>query len=521
MAADDNLADRSEDGPGVVELESVWATVGLSALSGVLMALSTPNFNLWPLAWIGLVPLLTALHLRPQGPTFLYILPCTVLWWLAAHIWLPDVLGPVLGWFLVAIGGSFYAALIELGLWVWRKGPDYMRVLALPVTWTALEWLRSVAPVTRDWWFVLLAQSQWNFPPALQIVSITGWPGLSFTVILANGGLALLLAHLIRQRRLSSSAAIAVTASALVVLLEAAFLPAPPEDTISVLATTEWIPPENRHWASREERYKAKFDANAELTRRAMERGERPAFVVWPENFASYITNETHVERLSSLAAELNVHLVAHVLLPVESSTEEFYNGVVLLGPNGEEVGRQTKTHQPPWEWTTPGPGESPVFSTPYGPVGLGVCFDYHFTDVVRNRARNGARIVFMPTWDDYSQSRWFPGVHASDVPFRAVENHVAIATATTSGISTICDPYGRVIAQGEVNKRGVIVGDVFTVDEPTLYTRFGDWFGISNSRRSQLSSETATRVQLASLAARGASREHGFTSIFGGQCDY
>jgi apolipoprotein N-acyltransferase len=479
MAGEGNLVDRAEDGSEVVELRSVWATVGLSALSGVLMALSMPNFNLWPLAWIGLVPLLTALYLRPPGPTFLYVLPCTLLWWLAGHIWYPDVLGPVLGWFLVGVSGLFYAALIELGLLVWRRGPDYLKLLALPVTWTSLEWLRSVAPVTRDWWFVLLAQSQWNFPPALQVLSITGWPGLSFTIMLANAGLALLLVHLIRRRSLSNSAATAVAASALVVVLGAAFLPGPPEETISVLATTEWIPPADRHWASRDEKCAAKFDVNAELTRQAMDGGERPAFVVWPENFASYLTNKMHVQRLASLAAELNVHLVAHMLLPVENSTEEFHNGVVLLDPNGEEVGRQTKTHQAPWEWTTPGPGESPVFSTPHGPVGLGVCLDYHYTDVVRNLARNGARIVFMPTWDDYNHSRWFPGVHASDVPFRAVENRVAIATGTTSGISTICDPYGRVIAQGEVNRRGVIVGDVFTVDGPTLYTRFGDWFGI------------------------------------------
>ena len=140
-------------------------------------------------------------------------------------------------------------------------------------------------------------------------------------------------------------------------------------------------------------------------------------------------------------------------------------------------MGRQKKTHQAPWEWTRPGPGESPVFSTPHGRVGLGVCLDYHYTDVVRNLARNGARIIFMPTWDDYNHSRWFPGVHASDVPFRAVENRVAFATATTSGVSTICDPYVRVLAQGEVNRRGVIVENVFTADGPTFHTRFGDWF--------------------------------------------
>jgi apolipoprotein N-acyltransferase len=479
MAKESNLVDRSEDGSEVVELESAWATVGLSVLSGVLMALSMPNFNLWPLAWFGLVPLLTALHLRPPGQTFLYVLPCTLLWWLAAHIWYPDVLGLVLGWFLVGISGLFYAALIELGLSVCLRGPDYMKLLALPVTWTSLEWLRSVVPVTRDWWFVLLAQSQWNFPPALQILSITGWPGLSFTVMLANAGFALLLAHLIRRRRLNGSAAIAVAASTLVVVLGAACLPSSPEETISVLATTEWIHPADRHWASRDERCEVKFHINAELTRQAMDGGEHPAFVLWPENFASYLTNETHIERLASFAAELKVHLVAHMLCPVENSTEEFHNGVILLDPNGEEVGRQTKIHQAPWEWTIPGPAEYPVFPTTHGTVGLGVCLDYHYTDVVRNLALNGARIVFMPTWDDYNHSRWFPGVHASDVPFRAVENRVAVATSTTSGISTICDPYGRVIAQGEINTRGVIVGDVFTVDGPTPYTQFGDWFGI------------------------------------------
>lgn len=479
MAADDDSADGSEDGSGVVELDSAWATVGLSVLSGVLMGLSMPNFNLWPLAWIGLVPLLTALYLRPPDPTFFYVLPCALLWWLAGHIWYPDVLGTGLGWFLVAVSGIFYAALIWLGLLVCRKGPDTMRLLALPVTWTSLEWLRSVAPVTEDWWFVLLAQSQWNFPPALQIVSITGWPGLSFTIMLANAGLALLLAHLIRRRRLSRSGAIAVAASALVVVLGAACLPDPPEETISVVATTEWIPPADRRWASRDEKCAARFDVNAELTRQAMDGGVRPAFVVWPENFASYLTHQTHIERLQTFAADRNVYLVAQVLLPVDEGAEEFHNGVMLFGPDGKEVGRRIKIHQAPWESTIPGPAEYPVFHTTHTAVGLGVCLDYHYTDVVRNLARNGARIVFMPTWDDYNHSWWFPGVHASDVPFRAVENHVAIATSTTSGISTICDPYGRVIAQGEVNRRGVIAGDVFTVDGPTLYTRFGDWFAV------------------------------------------
>ncbi len=43
-----------------------------------------------------------------------------------------------------------------------------------------------------------------------------------------------------------------------------------------------------------------------------------------------------------------------------------------------------------------------------------------------------------------------------------------------------VIDPYGRITAEGEINERGVIVGETFTAEGKTLYTRFGDWFGWS-----------------------------------------
>lgn len=146
MSLGEQSGDRPENRSGSVKLRSGWATVGLSILSGVLMGLSMPNFNSWPLAWFALVPLLVALRLRPAGLTFFYVLPCGVVWSFAAHLWYPDILGPSLGWCLVVAAGFFYAAVIELGVWLCRGGPACLRVLALPMTWTLLEWLRSVAP---------------------------------------------------------------------------------------------------------------------------------------------------------------------------------------------------------------------------------------------------------------------------------------------------------------------------------------------------------------------------------------
>ena len=53
------------------------------------------------------------------------------------------------------------------------------------------------------------------------------------------------------------------------------------------------------------------------------------------------------------------------------------------------------------------------------------------------------------------------------------------MGVGTTTGISIIVDPYGRVSVMGGVNKREIIIEEIFTTEERTIYTRFGDWFGI------------------------------------------
>jgi len=119
-----------------------------------------------------------------------------------------------------------------------------------------------------------------------------------------------------------------------------------------------------------------------------------------------------------------------------------------------------------------------PVFDTPYGKVGLGVCWDRHRLYIVRELARSGAQIVLMPVDDDFNGTPTFPPFHASDGVFRAAENRVAMGLGTVNGLSLVADPYGRITAEGTINELGVVVGETFTVPGQTLYTRWGDWFG-------------------------------------------
>jgi apolipoprotein N-acyltransferase len=104
----------------------------------------------------------------------------------------------------------------------------------------------------------------------------------------------------------------------------------------------------------------------------------------------------------------------------------------------------------------------------PYGEVGLAVCWDRHRLFITRELARSDTEIVLMTVDDDFGGTPYFPPFHASDGVFRAAENRVALGLGTTNGQSMVIDPYGRITAEGEINERGVIGGEVFTTPGDT-----------------------------------------------------
>ncbi|NTW00928.1 MAG: apolipoprotein N-acyltransferase, partial [Oscillochloris sp.] len=61
---------------------------------------------------------------------------------------------------------------------------------------------------------------------------------------------------------------------------------------------------------------------------------------------------------------------------------------------------------------------------------------------------------------------------------FRAVENRIAFALGSVSGVAQVIDPYGRMSARSGIDARQVISGSTFVSAERPLYTWWGDWFG-------------------------------------------
>src|SRR5882762_3205880 len=176
------------------------AEVSLVIASALLLILSFPDFELWPLAWVGLVPfLVVASRPLPAGRALLLgwlwgaIFFYGTCWWLTypmihyAHIsaWLayPLLLAPIA---LVAVFPALFALL--LSRLVDRFGPG--AILTAPLLWVSCEWVRYA--VTGQLWNAL-GYSQAFHPWLIQSARWGGVYAVSFLILTANVALAFAL----------------------------------------------------------------------------------------------------------------------------------------------------------------------------------------------------------------------------------------------------------------------------------------------------------------------------------------
>jgi apolipoprotein N-acyltransferase len=469
----------------------------LSILSGILVSLSMPNYNLWFLAWIGLIPMYIAIdgkHLGFNQKQWISF-PGTLIWSIAVHNWYPAIMGWTVGLILMVAVGMFFAAVIALGKVVEESISWRLRLFALPVVWSSLEWIRYVAPVTKDWWFVLLAKSQWNNEAALQTLALGSFPLLSFLIMLVNVSLARMLMNAIRRKRigLANPVGMAIAAVILIFANMTGVQQQPEDRKVKVAAVSDMITQNESivklaqsekagdgYVADSEEMMQAIFDVNARMTREIVLK-DKPQFVVWSENEFTNYDNDRLMSQLKALAKELNIYLVVDV---VWNSDSGMHDTALMVGPDGNEVGKRAKIQMTDGELEygfTAGEHTYEVFETRYGKVGIAVCWDKHRTDIVRELVKNGAELILIPDDNDFNGNSNFLLYASTDSVFRAVENGVAVSSASVSGNSMVVEPTGHIAAMTKGNTQEAAVAEVFLSSQSTWYNRLGNWFAITN----------------------------------------
>jgi len=163
-------------------------------------------------------------------------------------------------------------------------------------------------------------------------------------------------------------------------------------------------------------------------------------------------------EALSSLAAELGVVLLPNLYERVDDSA---YDTTAVIDADGALVGRTRMLHVPDYAcfhekgYYTPGDLGAPVFRTRFGCIGIAICYDRHYPEVMRALTLGGAQVVFVPQAGAVGE--WPDGLFEAELRvasfhngiFTALCNRVgAEAEVTFAGESFVCNPAGDLIAQ-------------------------------------------------------------------------
>lgn len=165
------------------------------------------------------------------------------------------------------------------------------------------------------------------------------------------------------------------------------------------------------------------------------------------------------VESWSVLASRFDGYVVGGFC---EREGEALFNSAVAVGPNGLIL-HYRKVHLFDEEKIAFQPGDLgfPVVPTRFGNIGVCVCYDLRFIEVVRLMALDGADLICVPTaWlPGFDQERWDNqgmSPQARGAVLQANLSQVFIACASQAGrhgnldflgSSCLADPYGKLAA--------------------------------------------------------------------------
>lgn len=115
-----------------------------------------------------------------------------------------------------------------------------------------------------------------------------------------------------------------------------------------------------------------------------------------------------------------------------------------------------------------PGDKGVPVYETRVGRVGVAICYDRHYPEVMRALGLAGAELVVIPQAGTVGE--WPEGLYEAEVRTAAFQNGYFAALANRvglegklhfSGESFLVDPEGRVVARGRSLEEDLVLADV------------------------------------------------------------
>ncbi len=479
-------------------------------LSAFLLILCFPKYNFGWLAWIALVPALSAVQKsKSYKEAFLIFYVSGFLFYSVSMEWIRHV--TYFGWFVVVAFLAVYFGIFGIAARFFIAAHRFGRsLIALPALWTVLEWIRTEIP---DWslGWNLLAYSQSDYLAVARLASFIGAFGVSFLIVFANLAVFLNLSFLKERLTYKEMSRAILTVGILVLcLLGLRYLPAASGENFQKSITPSVIQgniPHNQTW---DEAFRKNIiEQYTELTKLAAV--EKPDLIIWPEAAWPGILNEDpERDQVFNLARSLKTPILAGS--PFLEAAEangipgRIFNSAYFINQKGEVEMRYDKIRLVPFGEFIPwapvfrflglenyaysfGVGdfshgsEYTIFETngvKYAPL---ICYEDIFPSLAREFVKRGAEFLVVMTNDSWYSKSAATYQHLQGSIFRAIENGVPVVRAANIGVSGFISKDGEVLAKvtDKAGNDSWIAGGLAMQlrlgYQPTFYTQTGYLF--------------------------------------------
>jgi apolipoprotein N-acyltransferase len=461
--------------------------------SGLLLVVCQPPLSQFYLAYVALVPLLFSLEAGKYRLNFLKGFAAGIVAYIGLVYWVVVAMntfgGISLPFSLMTLCLLALYLSLFTGCFAWLISflDERLHIpffFSAPPAWALLEYLRGALLTGFPWSF--LSQSQYNFLPLIQVVSLTGAYFLSFLIV----GVNCLIYHVLAKKRFPlvyGAFLICVIAACLAFGFHRLKEPLEAGMTASIVQGD----------ISQDVKFSDAYKASIIRTYSTLtlSKGRASDLVVWPETAMPFIFLEDGASRaICSIPSALSNHLLLGAIS--RDSLGRLYNTAYVIGKRGNIVADYSKNHLVPFgEYTPladyfpflsqisvasgdffPGPSHDPM-RTDIGNIGVLICYEGIFPSITNDTVRRGAEVLVNITNDAWFGKSSAPYQHFANYIFRAVETDRYVLRAANTGISAVIDPRGRVCAKTGIFRQDVLNCAFGLKEGETPYVRYGDWF--------------------------------------------
>jgi len=196
------------------------------------------------------------------------------------------------------------------------------------------------------------------------------------------------------------------------------------------------------------------------------------------------VLNEGWFARMRELASENAIGVGGSL---IEEDQGEYFNTFAIYGGDGKFLGSYRKIHlfqKLDEHLHFSGGKRIVVLDSPWGRIGLAICYDLRFPEIFRSCAVNGAELILLVAeWPLRRIEDWKILLQA-----RAIENQCYIAAvnkvgtsegAALGGTSAVINPRGEIMIQGS-EKEELLHTDFSLVE----VSKIRDWMPVLEDRR-------------------------------------